>query len=154
MNKKKWQIDNLTGDLQFKEAARLILKNRFLKVQEDIKEYFRNDSVEALHRMRISLRRFRYSMELFVSCYETKKFMILYKKIEALQDLSGKARDCDMMKENLKLLISEEKLKINKKIFKEINDLRIKSYSDLKIELMKYIHGKAAKNFEAMLNQN
>ncbi|HSD62615.1 MAG TPA: CHAD domain-containing protein [Ignavibacteriaceae bacterium] len=152
MNKKKWQIDDLTDELQFNLAAKLILKNRLGAVQEDIKEYFINDSVERLHRLRISLRRLRYSMELFVSCFEKKKFMILYKRVEALQDLSGKVRDFDVMKENMKLLSSGENFKIDKKIMAKIDELRSSSYSELKLALMKYSHSKAVKNFDAMLN--
>lgn len=151
MNKKKWQVENLTNELQFASAAKIILKDRLNRVQEDIKEYFVKDSVEALHRLRISLRRLRYSMELFISCFDRKGFMILYKKVEALQDLSGRVRDYDVMKQNMKLLHSEENLKINNKFFVKIDELRSKCYAELKLELMKYSHSKAVKNFDTML---
>lgn len=152
MNKKKWQIENLTGDLQFRSAAALVLKNRLSQVQADIKEYFKEESVEALHKLRISLRRLRYAMELFISCFEKKNFMILYKKVETLQDLSGKTRDYDVMIENLSELSSESKIKINKKVLLKIDELRSECYSELKFELMKFSRGKAVKNFDTMLN--
>jgi CHAD domain-containing protein len=151
MNKKKWQIDNLTDRLEFKTAARLILRNRMAQVQEDIKNYFITESVEGLHRVRISLRRLRYSMELFVSSFDKKKFTILYKKVEALQDLSGRVRDYDVMKENMNLLSGEENVKINKKVFRKVDELRTGYYNELKLELMKYLHSKAVKNFETLL---
>ncbi len=152
MNKKKWQIEKLNDELQFSSAAILILKDRLLQVLDDIKEYLSKESVEALHKLRISLRRLRYAMELFISCFEKKKFMILYKKVEALQDLSGKTRDYDVMKENLAQIESETKIEINKNVFLTIEKLRLKCYSELRIELMKFIHSKAVKNFETMLN--
>jgi CHAD domain-containing protein len=151
MNKKKWQIENLDDKLEFKAAANLILKFRLAQVQEDIKNYFITDSVEGLHRVRISLRRLRYSMELFISCCDKKKFMILYKKVEALQDLSGKVRDYDVMKENMTLLVGEESVRINEKVFTKVDELRAGFYNQLKLELMKYIHSKAVKNFEELL---
>jgi CHAD domain-containing protein len=152
MNKKRWQIDNLNDTVEFKIAAKLILKNRLSQVQKDIKNYFVTDSVEGLHKVRISLRRLRYSMELFVSCFDRKKFMILYKKIEALQDLSGKVRDYDVMKEYLKELIDTESIKINKNVIKKVDDLRSGYYTTLRLELMKYLHNKYVKNFEMMLS--
>jgi CHAD domain-containing protein len=151
MNKKKWQIENLTDKLEFKAAANLILKNRLAQVQEDIKKYFTTDSVEDLHKVRISLRRLRYSMELFISCFDKKKFMILYNKVEALQDLSGKVRDYDVMKENMKLLAGEEKVRINNKLFLKVDELRTGFYNQLKLELMKYLLSKSVKNFEDLL---
>lgn len=151
MNKKKWQIDNLTDRLEFKTSAKLILRNRMAQVQEDIKNYFITESVEGLHRVRISLRRLRYSMELFVSSFDKKKFTILYKKVEALQDLSGRVRDYDVMKENMNLLSGEENVKINKKVFRKVDELRTGYYTELKLELMKYLHSKAVKNFETLL---
>jgi CHAD domain-containing protein len=152
MNKKKWQIDNLNDTIEFKAAAKLILKNRQAQVQKDIKNYFVTDSPEGLHKVRISLRRLRYSMELFVSCFDSKKFMILYKKIEALQDLSGKVRDYDVMKEYMTQLSGTERIKINKNVIRKVDDLRSGDYTTLRLELMKYLHSKSVKNFETMLD--
>ena len=152
MNKKRWQIDNLNDTIEFKSAAKLILKNRQTQVQKDIKDYFVTDSTEGLHKVRISLRRLRYSMELFVSCFDKKKFMILYKKIETLQDLSGKVRDYDVMKEYMNQLSGNGRIKINKTIIRKVDDLRSGDYSALRLELMKYLHSKNVKNFETMLD--
>src|SRR5512146_1458203 len=101
MSKKKWQIDDLDDRLAYCKAANVVLKNRLSQVQGDIKEYFSSESVEGLHRIRISLRRLRYSMELFISCYDKKQFTTLYEMVTGLQDLSGKVRDFDVMKENM-----------------------------------------------------
>jgi len=151
MGRKKWQIDNLNDKLGYCKAAGLILKNRLEQAQKDIKDYFSSESVEGLHRIRISLRRFRYSMELFISCYEKKKFMILYKKVTDLQDLSGKVRDFDVMKENMDILHKKEKVKISGNVLNKVDDMRDKLHVKLKLELMKFIHSKAVKNFEGLL---
>lgn len=152
MNKKKWQIENLDGMLPYCQSANVVLKNRLSQVQDDIKQYFISESVEGLHRIRISLRRLRYSMELFVSCYERKKFMILYKQVTNLQDLSGKVRDLDVMKENVGILINKEKVRVSKKVLLKVNDIKDEFQAQLKLDLMKFMHSKAVKNFEKLLN--
>lgn len=151
MRKKKWQIDNLDNKLRFCKAGNIILKNRLDQVQDDIKKYFRVESVEGLHRVRISLRRLRYSMELFISCYDRKKFMILYKLVTDLQDLSGKVRDYDVMKENMDILVNEKKVVISGNVLKNVDNLRNEFQAKLKLDLMKFIHSKAVKNFEGLL---
>ena len=152
MNKKKWQIDDLADKMEFKNAARVILTNSLNQVKDDIKNYLVTDSVEQLHKVRISLRRLRYSMELFISCFDKKKFMILYKKVEALQDLSGKVRDYDVMKDSMKLLANEENVKVNEEVFGKIDELRSEFYTGLKLELMKYLHSKSVRNFETIVD--
>ena len=152
MSKKKWQIDNLDGKLAYCKAADIVLKNRLSQVQYDIKKYFISESVEGLHRIRISLRRLRYSMELFISCYDRKKFMILYRQVTNLQDLSGKVRDLDVMKENIDILINKEKVRISNKVLTKVDDFRNEFQAKLKIDLMKFIHSKAVKNFEGLLS--
>lgn len=151
MGSKKWQIDNLNDKLHFCKAADLILRNRLEQVQKDVKDYFSTESVEGLHRVRISLRRLRYSMELFISCYDRKKFMILYKKVTELQDLSGKVRDFDVMKQNMDVLHKKEKVKISGNVLKKVDDMRNEFQVKLNLELMKFTHSKAVKNFEGLL---
>lgn len=151
MSKKKWQIDNLDNTLEFSRAGGLILKNRTDQVMDDIRKYIYSESAEDLHRVRISLRRLRYSMELFISCYDNNIFMILYRKVTKLQDLSGKVRDFDVMEENMNSLVKDEKIKVPKKVLKKINDLRNGYQDKLKKELRKFINGKAVKNFLELL---
>ncbi len=152
MNKKKWQIDNLENSLTYCKAADTVLKNRLNQVLEDINTYFAIESVEGLHKIRISLRRLRYSMELFISCYDKKKFMILYGRVTELQDLSGQVRDFDVMSENMNNLLEKEKVKITKNVINKVHDIRSEFQVKLKLELMRFIHSKAVKNFEGLLD--
>jgi CHAD domain-containing protein len=151
MSKKKWQIENLDDKLPYYKAANFVIKNRLNQVQTDIKEYFTRESVEALHRIRISLRRLRYSMELFISCYDRKKFMILYDIVTDLQDLSGKVRDFDVMTENMDILLKKEKVRISKNVFRKVDDIRSEFHIKLKLDLMEFIHSKGVKSFEELL---
>jgi CHAD domain-containing protein len=152
MSKRKWEIDNLDDNLEFIKAADIILSKRLDQVIEDINNYLISDSVENLHRVRISLRRFRYSMELFISSFDTKKFMILYKKVTKLQDLSGRVRDFDVMEENMNSLVKKEKIKIPKKEIKKVDAIRDEILIKLKLELTKFRRSKAVKDFEELLH--
>lgn len=151
MGKKKWQIDKLDNDLKFSEASRIIMKNRLDQALEDINNYLTIETVESLHRVRISLRRFRYSMELFISCFDSKKFMILYKKVTKLQDLSGSVRDFDVMEENINSLVKKESIKIPKKVLKKVDEIRHESKVELNRELKKFTSSKAVMNFAELL---
>ena len=152
MSKKKWQIDNLHNNLEFIKAADIILSDRLEQVIEDINNYLITETVESLHRVRISLRRFRYSMELFISSFDSKKFMILYKKVTKLQDLSGRVRDLDVMEENLNSLVKKERIKIPKKEIKKVDAIRNEILIKLKLDLTKFKRSKAVKDFEELLH--
>ncbi len=151
MSKKKWQIDNLDNNLEFCAAAGVIIKNRLEQVLDDIEKYLESESVEGLHRVRISLRRLRYSLELFISCYDSKIFMILYKKVTKLQDLSGQVRDFDVMEDNMNSLGKDDNIKIPKKVLRKVDDLRNGYKAKLKLDLKKFTRSKAVKNFEGVL---
>jgi CHAD domain-containing protein len=151
MGKKKWQITDLDNNLEFSRAGGIILKNRLNQVIEDVEKYFDYESAEALHRVRISLRRLRYSMELFISIYDIKIFMILYKKVTKLQDLSGMVRDFDVMEENMISLVKKENIKIPRKVLSKVDDLRNGYRDKLKTELLKFTKSKAVKNFRGVL---
>ena len=151
MGRKSWQIENLDVMQEYCQASGIILKNRITQLKMDINKYFYSESAEALHRIRISLRRLRYSMELFISCYDNEKFMIFYKRITKLQDLSGKARDFDVMSDNLSVLMKEDKVRISIQALNKVLDLRNELKVKLKSALSKFIRSKAVRSFEELL---
>lgn len=152
MSKSKWEIKGLSSDLSFGDSAKIILYNRLANLLNAIDIFFKNDTEENLHDVRIALRRLRYNMELFIDCFDSKKFLSFYKKIERLQDQSGLLRDLDVLKVNINSLIINEKLKISGKIFKKIEEKRSELKASLKLELMKFNHSKALKNFYSLLS--
>lgn len=147
---KKWEIDNLDNKT-FEESAKIILTNRIANLLSAVNKYFQKETVENLHDTRIALRRVRYNMELFTSCFDKKKFLIFYKRIEYLQDFSGKIRDFDVLSQNLNSL-REEKIKVTKNIFKRLGEERENLNDNLKLELMKFTHSKALSNFQKLLS--
>ncbi len=152
MSKSKWEIKELSNDLLFGDSAKIILSNRLNNLLNSIDIFFKDDNEENLHDIRIALRRLRYNMELFINCFESKKFLTLYKKVEHLQDQSGLLRDLDVLKVNINSLTINEKIKISVKIFKKIEEKRGELKAALKLELMKFTHSKVLKNFNSLLS--
>ena len=149
---KKWEIKELEKQKSFCKAGKIILKSRIDYLLTSIDNYFKERSVENLHNIRIALRRVRYNMELFISCYERKLFLRFYKKVESLQDLSGFARDLDVFKGNIKSLVEAENVRVNRSVLKKVDEKRLDLENNLEIELMKFLHSKSLKDFYKLLN--
>jgi CHAD domain-containing protein len=147
---KKWEIENLSRDLTLCEGANIILSSRIGSLLDSIKKFFEEETVKNLHAVRIALRRVRYNMELFPYCFDKKKFLIFYKKIVSLQDLSGSVRDLDVLTENM-LSLKEEKARVPKAVFTKVAEKRNLLNDKLKLELMKFLHSKALSNFQKMM---
>lgn len=149
--RKKWKIKGLDKKQELAEAAKIILKNRINNFLSSIKNYFKESSVENLHAVRIALRRVRYSMELFIDCFNKKKFLAFYREVENLQDLSGNVRDLDVMLQNIQTIINEDRVKVSNKVIKNILKRRAGLLDELKFQLIKFIHGTPLKKFMELL---
>lgn len=145
--KRKWEIDKLKNTKQFKKSANLILKDRIESLLTFTKKYFNDLSVENLHDVRIALRRVRYSMELFIVCYDKKIFIKFYNKVQLLQDLSGNVRDVDISIENINSLVNDNKIKIDDAIILKAKEKKILLEEKFRLELMKFTLSKVQKDF-------
>ncbi|HSP88896.1 MAG TPA: CHAD domain-containing protein [Ignavibacteriaceae bacterium] len=148
---KSWKINGLHNNELFCDSAKIIMYQKLKQLLSAISSFFENENPEKLHQVRIALRRVRYNMELFISCFDKKKFLILYKQLEFLQDFSGRIRDMDVLLQNMKSL-KEENIRLPKLTFKKIGDERENLIENLKLELMKFIHSKALSNFQKLLS--
>ncbi len=147
MTKKKWEIKELSPSETLANASKKILAIRLNDLLSSIKLYFEEETVENLHNTRIAVRRLRYSMELFIECLDRKKFITFYGRIQHVQDLTGAVRDFDVLKQNINTLAAEEKVKVPKSLLARIEEKRQNMNENLKLELMKFIHSKALKDF-------
>lgn len=145
--KRKWEIDKLKNTKQFKKSANLILKDRIESLLTFTKKYFNDLSVENLHDVRIALRRVRYSMELFIVCYDKKIFIKFYNKVQHLQDLSGNVRDIDISIENVNSLVNDNNIKIDNAIILKAKEKKILLEEKFRLELMKFTLSKVLKDF-------
>ena len=149
---KSWEISKLSCKQDLTSAAKVILNQRLENLLSGINYYFTDISSENLHQVRISLRRVRYSMELFLKCFNRKKYMGFYKIISSLQDISGEVRDLEILKQNLKRFSKGSALKADKINFTKIEVEKNQFQSRLKLELMKFMHGKELKDFKKLIN--
>ena len=149
---RKWEIEKLKSTKQFKKSADLILRNRIESLLSYIEKYFRDLSVESLHDVRIALRRVRYSMELFIVCYDKKIFIKFYNKVQLLQDLSGNVRDVDISLENINYLVTDNHIKIDDEIISKAKEKKILLEEKFKLELMKFTLSKALKDFLKLMD--
>ena len=117
---KKWEIKGIKKRQGFCNAGKIILKSRLDHLIKTIDNYFNDRTVENLHQVRIALRRVRYNMELFIICFDRRLFLRFYKKVEALQDISGLVRDLDVFKENMTSLKTEDGVIINPSVLAKI----------------------------------
>jgi CHAD domain-containing protein len=145
--KRKWEIEKLKDSKTFKKSANLILTNRIESLLLCINNYFKDLSVESLHDVRIALRRVRYSMELFIVCYDKKIFSRFYNNVQLLQDLSGNVRDVDISLENYNSLVNEDNIKINEEVILKANQKKMALEENFKLELMKFTLSKVLKDF-------
>jgi CHAD domain-containing protein len=143
----KWEIEKLKYSKQLKRSADIILKTRIECLLKFIEKYLKNSSIENLHDVRIAIRRIRYSMELFIICYNRKIFTKFYNKIQKLQDASGTVRDVDISIENISLIVKEENILIDSLIFEKAKTRKIVLQDKFISDLTKFINGKILKDF-------
>lgn len=152
MAKKKWEIKELSPSGTLTDSAKIILPVRLADLLSSIKLYFEKETPENLHSTRIAVRRLRYSMELFIECFDKKKFAGFYEKIRRIQDLTGSVRDLDVLKQNMTVLSAGEKVKVSGSLFTKIDEKRFAVNENLKLELLKFIHSKPLKEFSKIIS--
>lgn len=150
--KRKWEIEKLKDTKQFKKSADQILRTRIESLLSFVEKYFKDLSVESLHDVRIALRRVRYSMELFIVCYDKKIFIKFYNRVQLLQDLSGNVRDVDISLENINYLVTDNHIKIENDIILKANEKKFILEEKFKLELMKFTLSKNLKDFLKQLS--
>jgi len=153
MKKKfKWEIDGLGKSVSLISASKKSLSARITTLPNSIKIYFDLSSEENLHQVRIALRRVRYNLELFYSCFDKKIFIKFYKQIVRLQDLTGEVRDIDIMKGNLLQYIDFSSA-ILKKIINKFELKRKVLFEKMNITLFRFTFSKTLKEFLKQLDQ-
>ncbi|MBK7629971.1 MAG: CHAD domain-containing protein [Ignavibacteriales bacterium] len=150
--KRKWEIDKLKVSKQFKRTANTILESRIKSLLIYVDKYFKDLSVKSLHDVRIALRRVRYSMELFIVCYDKKKYLKLYNIIQKLQDSSGNVRDVDISLENINTLTIENQIEIDSKIITKANEKKVSLEEIFRVELAKFASSNVLKDFLKQLS--
>ena len=149
--KKSWEIESLKSTRSLVKTAKTILTERIDNLVDKNDIYFSDPTAENLHAVRIALRRVRYSMELFIICFDRKLFFRFYNRIQKLQDLSGFVRDLDVLLMNMDSLKKEEKVSVSDSIYKKVHENKFDLEESFRLELMKFMHSKVYKDFSKLL---
>ena len=147
----KWKIKGLNGKSSFRKTAFIILRERINNLNRLITLFLKNETIESLHNVRISLRRVRYNMELFYGLFDRKKFLKLYNMIENLQDKTGTVRDIHVLKQNILLFRHEDEIIIPDKMNDRIEEKEKLLNDKLRSELSDFLHSEELKDFIKIL---
>lgn len=150
--KHKWEIGRLKDSKQLKKSANIILTNRIENLLNYADKYFKDLSIENLHDVRIALRRVRYSMELFLVCFEKKYFLKFYNLIQKLQDGSGNVRDVDITLEKMNILLDENKIEIDSRIIEKAIEKKVSLEENFRNDLLNFVTSKSLKDFLKQLS--
>jgi CHAD domain-containing protein len=148
---KKWEIKKLQRKHSLKKTSQIVLKNRLNAVAKSTAKYLADNTVENLHSMRIAIRRLRYGMEIFVVCFERKKYLAIYDLIVGLQDQSGLVRDLDILLENINKLKTESGIQNLADVEKEIITKKDILTKGLEINLHQFMENEIVKDFKIIL---
>ncbi len=148
---KKFKIKGLSNQTKLTRAGKIVLNYRLNVLNKSIKNYLKEESIEKLHSVRIALRRVRYNMEIFAVCFDKKKFMVFYKLVEEMQDLSGIIRDLDVMNQNINSLVAENNLEVPDKILGSFSNKRINLNTELKVKLESFLKSDELKEFKKIV---
>ena len=101
--------------------------------------------------MRIAIRRLRYGMEIFFSCFDKKKFLAFYNETVKMQDLTGEVRDLDVLYQNVSNLKESNEIdlpfQVNEEILKRKENLK----AGLDRELFNFLSSDTVKDFGKLL---
>jgi len=134
MKLNKWIVNNIDDIDEFSKTT---LKIRLNDIEEKVNDYLSESTEEKLHQVRISIRRLRYSIEIFFVHFKQKNYKRFYKKIEELQESTGEIRDLDVIKNIIQ----------NDTIGESINHKREILEKEMVEDLKKFLKSKLYKNF-------
>lgn len=98
-----WNVDGITPKGTLAENARRILAVRIAEFYSYAPVVYTETEIEALHNLRISAKRLRYTLELFRSVFGALGEEMI-EKVKAIQEALGNLHDADV---RIELIISE-----------------------------------------------
>lgn len=99
-------------DETFVQSGYRLLRERAKKLLEWRDDVLKHEDIEAVHRMRVASRRLRATLDAYEPCCEPKQFKKVYRQVQYIADMLGRARDTDVMlqglQQQLAMMASEE----------------------------------------------
>jgi exopolyphosphatase/pppGpp-phosphohydrolase len=93
----------------FAQSGRRLLQERTQTMLEWPEEVLKHEDVEAVHKMRVAIRRLRATLDAYQSICDPKSFKKIYRQVTRIADALGAARDTDVMLLNLHAQLAQVK---------------------------------------------
>jgi CHAD domain-containing protein len=116
---KEWEIEGLTPDESFREAAGKILRTKSAEMWHYAPGTIVGKDIEELHSMRVSSRRLRAAVDMCVPCYPPKEYARFQAIVSGLTNELGAVRDADVMLD----FLERERKRVSKAERAGLNDL-------------------------------
>src|SRR5438876_1164250 len=124
----------------FAQSGRRLLKERTQTMLEWPEEVLKHEDVEAVHKMRVAIRRLRATLDAYQSICDPKSFKKIYRQVTQIADVLGAARDTDVMLINLHAQL--EQMKSGDKAGVEWIIERLQTFREQKqLELESFLQG-------------
>lgn len=88
-------------DETFVQSGSRLLRERAKKLFEWRNDVLKHEDIEAVHKMRVASRRLRATLDAYEPCCEPKQFKKVYRTVQHIADMLGRARDTDVMLQGL-----------------------------------------------------
>jgi CHAD domain-containing protein len=136
----------------FSEAAARAVEVRAGEVFEHAEGVLDLDDVERVHDMRVATRRLRAALEIFESCFPSKRHRKALKKVKVLADALGERRDADV---EIALLeeLAEEALAADREAMRRLVEDRRTRQRKANEELAPYVATKRLKKLRRRLGK-
>ncbi|HTY36407.1 MAG TPA: CHAD domain-containing protein [Bacteroidota bacterium] len=104
-----WKVVDLESSENVKPAAVKVLRSMFQQVRSYEQATLKGNDPEALHNMRVALRRLRVLMKLFSDCFPKRKLRNQQELLQTMTGLLGSVREHDLLIEELRSFRTELK---------------------------------------------
>ncbi len=147
---KSWQIEGLNPEQPLNQSACLIIVTKFREAFSYKETLFHQDNMDAVHDMRVSLRRLWAAMHSFSSCFEhNPQFHFFVRRTRKLAGKLGAVRDLDVLIEMLQSKVQqfdvdEPAIKVTQLTIERCREQRNKEHK----RLLKYLHKLVEEDFE------
>ena len=135
---KPWKIPYLNPEDTLKVCLRKILRTRYREAFSFEQGTIEGQDIEALHNMRVSVRRLQSTMKVFRGSFSKKKFKYHYDRVRQLLRILGRVRDLDvfidMLEQHTQTLSPRDRSAVTLLIAREKN-LRVQERGILLDEL-------------------
>jgi CHAD domain-containing protein len=154
MPKKKWYISGVKINNSYFTEGKRVLRQRLDQVLILMNKYLETHNLEDLHQLRISIRRLRYPIEVFIGFFPKKTFTDFYIKLNELQDLSGFGRDTDVMIMKLTNYQEENKIALPFELFELLKTKKDEYYYKLDEGVHKFLTDPTLDEIKELIDYN